>query len=311
MAIILVCPAGHRLKVPSKFMGRRIVCPVCDSRIDVPLSTATTTRNDASETSDRSDALGAGAPSSKEPTLPPPTDNATSPAQSTDLQQPGAQLTVHESPQPPEERPSVPMPPEALCSTATDHTLEQPQTLPQTEETLEPAMLPEFAIRELEFPVANTELTQRQSRFVATFLLSIASVGVALFCLVPSVIEQSMARQFGLRSPDVWSYIVILVALIQIGMAIFAIRVPDWSTVWLLTITAALVSSIHAAGLALTMFAGQNHVFVGQLGLLDEAIRYRAQPWCFLVVCLALMLAYFCGRYSVGWCQMDVQMRQL
>ena len=36
MPLMLECPSGHRLKVPSKMAGLNIVCPVCESRVAVP-----------------------------------------------------------------------------------------------------------------------------------------------------------------------------------------------------------------------------------------------------------------------------------
>lgn len=136
-------------------------------------------------------------------------------------------------------------------------------------------------------------------------MMSIASILVAGFCLAPSIVEQRLAREFGLRSPDTWSYLVILVATIQVALSIYAIRVPDWSTVWLITVFATFVAAMYAAGLALTMFASNDHAFVRQLGLLDEAKQYRAQLWCFFILCITLILAYCCGRFSTLWHQSE------
>ena len=145
-------------------------------------------------------------------------------------------------------------------------------------------------------------------QFYNVLLLSIASILVALCCIAPSIVEQHLAKQFGLRSPDGWSYVVILLATVQVAISLYAIRVPDWSTVWLLTITATCVAAVYAAGLALTMFASKDHAFLRQLGLLDEAIRYRVQPWCFFILCVTLILAFCCGRYSVRWHQAELQL---
>ena len=309
MAVILACPAGHRLKVPRKFMGQRIVCPVCDARIDVPASQQRTSPTPLAEAptkeqrqveapSAKNEVTRTPLPSSKSAQPPPdPVAPQPAPRRHSPVTDTATNDTLNATPR------SFPASDPQPNSAAPEDGLARVE--PGPEESFD---FSEFAINEAAIPQAlEVQQSQSHGRFLHTILLSIASVAVALLCLAPSVVEQTMTRHLGIRSPDVWSYIVILLAIIQIGIALFAARVPDWSTVWLMTITATGVSAVYAAGLALTMFADQNHAFVRQLGLLDEAVRHRVQPWCFLVICLGLMLAYFCGRCSVAWHQLEMQ----
>jgi hypothetical protein len=89
--------------------------------------------------------------------------------------------------------------------------------------------------------------------------------------------------------------------LVQCAIAGFAFGVQDWSTQWVAAMTMTGIAALYAAVLALTMFASNDHQFLRDLGLQDEAFRNQAQPWCFLVICLSLILAYCYGRTSVRW----------
>ncbi len=135
-------------------------------------------------------------------------------------------------------------------------------------------------------------------------LLGLFAVVVAAICAVPAVVEHWNARQAG-NPPDLWTFPVLLAALIQTGIAIFAMRVADWSTSWTATMVATFIAATYALGLALTMFASDEHSLVQQLGLLDEAYQRIAQPWCFFATCIALILAYAYGRFSIRWYRLD------
>lgn len=239
MAVLLRCPRGHRLKVPSKFAGRRIACPVCDAKIDVP----------------------------DEPTAKPPRTKEPSRPQETSV--------------------------EARKSEASEHR--------DSSRGPASAEVPEFSIRPIDNRFSHIASAPSRGHQTQCVALAVASLGVAAVCLFPSLLEQTMSRQIGLRAPDAWSYWVILLCVVQIGLSLLAVRIPDWSTTWLLTLTATGVSAVYAAGLALTMFANQDHALLRRLGLLDEVVRTRAQPWCFFIVCLGLILAYASGRCSVAW----------
>jgi hypothetical protein len=51
----------------------------------------------------------------------------------------------------------------------------------------------------------------------------------------------------------------------------------------------------------MTNFAKQNHDLLKQLGLMDEQYYGTAGAWCFLVICITLILAYLLGSFSWRW----------
>ncbi|MFK8113679.1 MAG: hypothetical protein AB8B91_15865 [Rubripirellula sp.] len=149
----------------------------------------------------------------------------------------------------------------------------------------------------------NDNITSRTSnsrRFAGLLSLAVGAIICAAVIAVPSVFEQIEATNLG-RSPDAWTYVALLAVLVQCAIAGFAFGIPDWSTQWIAAMTMTGIAAMYAAVLALTMFASEDHQFVRDLGLQDEAFRNQAQPWCFLVICLSLILAFCYGRTSVRW----------
>lgn len=172
---------------------------------------------------------------------------------------------------------------------------------------------PEFAIRALDEPTTNAVGVHSDLEFAKTqawtaWWLGAGALIVAVVCAVPALLEL-LASQRGFTGPaDSWTYYVLLGALIQSAVAMYALNLPDWTTTWIACLTTVGLATLYAMGLALTTFASQEHALVQQLGLLDESYRGKAQPWCFLATCLSLMLAYGYGRFSVRWLQVEKQL---
>ncbi len=353
MPIVITCPSGHRLKVPSKYQGRRIVCPVCGNSIDVPgeATSPTVTPKKKRQAAPPPKSVAPQAPTPKplppeppqidSPVATPPSsvpespstaelvakvvqsqpEQTVTPSATTDLSESYVQLT--ETPPIPEPAPlNMPLPDFASPDEVALPELPPPPLL-HGEDAIEAASMldseedffPEIRIKtEKLIEVDSRHLVKSADpahlRFRSVLFLCIASIAVAVICLIPSIVEQTLARRTGIRSPDTWSYFVMLFATIQVAISIYAIRIPDWCTVWMVAVVATTLAAIYAASLALTMFAGQGHSLVRQLGLLDEVFRYRAQPWCFLTMCILLTLAFCCGKYSVGWYQSDLRLAE-
>lgn len=269
MPLLIVCPSGHRLKVPKKHAGSEIACPVCDSRISVP---------PLQQDGDR--------PSPAKAPLLRPIDQGNS-RDTTDATRGDALDVADESLLHPFPFAGV-----------------SPEDLPSLDTGFVPVVIEEEA------PAKHSGAEQGFDReqTTAVWLLGLSAVIVAVFAAVPSVLEQVNARRAGLTSVDTWTYIVLLGATVQLASAIYALRLPDWSTCWVMSLVATGVATLYATGLALTMFASQEHQLVGRLGLLDEAFHHRAQLWCFLVMCILLILAYSYGRFSVRWYQTECRL---
>jgi|GEM_PF-3438399 len=393
MPLLLECPSGHRLKIPSKLAGHTIVCPVCEEKMDVPplkapppapapllrpvekkVASAPTpptplptqsveekksesnathqtkaTLNDSVEDVTSHEDTRAEKPIVEEPQvesvvdeapaslpvdpdvnvakiadiptlpdLPPPTesspiDRTESEAHETTQHQPrelnhpvATEWDREEQPwsamqtfdEPTQEisdsdiHPTSDVPSDELFSEEQSYLIDQVVA----EAPAGPAWV---FVDEApsQTPVARAKA---QPQNLSVFLLALAAVIVAILSIVPAVMDHIAAAQEG-GSPDRWTYIVLLGALVQIAVAILVTSIPDWSTQWIGAIITTGFASMYALGLALTMFARQDHALVRDLGLLDEAFRNQAQPWCFFVLCMTLILAFCYGRASLHW----------
>lgn len=381
MPVFVECPSGHRLKVPSKLAGHRIVCPVCNAGFSVAPLPPPPRDNSAMETS---------APAIDDPELPTKTKPVASPPigtnnraeeSSTDIvldevsppttalrvdsvadeseagSEPNSELNSGPIESYEAESPSEPVAPIETDLAAQISPDTEPEYAPVDEYVEVPVIESVPAIETESFPVVEqlpleayggpaftdipsmgpptespeefeieqwetnssypspTSVEQHtkpanlfQDEHWGVLVLGCASIAIAIVCAVPSLLNQFHARQTGLNPPDSWTYIVLLGSLLQITIAIYAIRLPDWSTSWMASISATLFSAAYALALSLTMFASQEHTLVRNLGLLDESFRNRSQPWCFLVMCVSLILAYSYGRFSARWYRLHRQL---
>ena len=327
MPLFIECSSGHRLKVPGKFAGLRIVCPVCNEAITVPgeKQNQPRTKEDAAldvpsvrppETRTREEDHPPGAHVADD-------DTAIDPP----LEEPTERPEPIESPRP------LPAVSKLTEETSTDVNVDdQWMAGPRDVEVARPQPTvtlgntgPALPFDEANLPVDQEPSWQTDSFVIVdsddhlrkkasqpslrdqhrsgVLVLGVTSVLIAIGCAVPSLVEQMQARQETAGPPDLWTWLVQLGSVIQIGIAIYAMQLPDWSTSWISSVVATLLAATYALGLALTMYASQEHSLVASLGLVDEAFRGRAQPWCFAVMCVTLLLAYFYGRFSVRWYQ--------
>jgi hypothetical protein len=325
MPQLIDCPSGHRLKVPSKHAGHRIRCPVCDESIAVPPLPPPKKGPDA-RNSDQ-DLLTAELKSHDVAVLTPSPSAPKAPLQ------PPAQEFVPPKPDHVFLAPEFPR--TSVTSVATEVSKVPEESEPQhgNPELDRPHAEPTAAFSALdsmtdvavaqpfvEFIVEDRSsrghqtLTELNERFESeqqkkVRLLGVATIVVSLIFAVPSISDQ-MASLTGksIQSSDPWTYLVLLLALVQCSVAIYAMRLPDWSTSWCVALVATATAAVHALVLAMTNFAKPNHALLKYLGLLDEKYHGTASAWCFFVVCLALILAYSHGSFSLRWYQLDRQL---
>lgn len=341
MAIEVECPSGHTLKVPSKLAGHSIACPVCDARffveqtsVEPAMAEDLTTpskspvreevleeaheepREDDSEPTtleseqvhnDLVVDLQAGLPNSDTLALALKQDPSSS-------QEPPSWMTHDRSSDSltgSEETPSTSSQETSanlnvtsqLADPSDEFSAEQLRMFDDvaTEQSPSTAWILVDIDDESHRRGARRHSNRRNLENAAQrYTLAVASIIVAFICAIPSVLEFGTATQFG-SSPDAWTYCVLLGCLIQLGIAVLIILVPDWSTHWIGAITTTGLAGAYALVLALTMFAGQGHELIREMGLPDEVFRNQAQPWCFLVMSMTLILAYFFCRSSVRW----------
>lgn len=152
--------------------------------------------------------------------------------------------------------------------------------------------------------IAPAHVGKRTSRekTIACYQLATCVVIASLFSMGPAIWD---VVEY-LSIPDAtfiarWAILLVMVAVIQIGYAIYLIQLPDWSTVWMVTLAWLATATGYAMGLGLTLISGNNSVVVQALQLGDKLDGGRASLWCLCMMSVAILLAFFAGRLSVRW----------
>lgn len=140
------------------------------------------------------------------------------------------------------------------------------------------------------------------------YSIAFALGALALFSLGPVVMEfiswyQALATMEETPGLGFWVWLVLLTAVLELGYAVYLAQLPDWSTLWVVTLVAILIASGYAGGLGLMMLADKNSPLIADLGLafLRENRSGSAALWCLCVMSLGGMLSYFSGVLSWQW----------
>jgi hypothetical protein len=142
------------------------------------------------------------------------------------------------------------------------------------------------------------------SRRGTVYQLAAAMILASLFSATPAVSDIAEHLR-SVDSPGVarWACLLLLAAIIQFSYTIYMVQLPDWSTVWVVSLTTLFFAFIYAMLVAvLIMGQPQSHI-VQLLGLQDQLHGNRAAGWCAIMVSLTSLLAYAAGRISVRWHQ--------
>jgi hypothetical protein len=132
---------------------------------------------------------------------------------------------------------------------------------------------------------------------------------MALLCAFPATQDiLAQARASSTVVVDGWSCLVLLLSLIQLALTVYSMQLPDWSSAWVVAVATMAIAACYALALALSMFAADDNFFLARLGLVDEQFHGTAQRWCFLVLCVGLLLTYCYGRFSIRWHQLHARL---
>lgn len=130
--------------------------------------------------------------------------------------------------------------------------------------------------------------------------MGIASIAAAE--MLPAAAE--MVEHF--RAPEspgvaLWAYVILWIACVQLGYAVFLVLLPDWASAWVVAQACLLISAIYAIGLSAGLFAGGESEWIVQFGLADQHHAGHLTRWCLLMLSLLLLVTYLLGRFSLVW----------
>jgi hypothetical protein len=136
----------------------------------------------------------------------------------------------------------------------------------------------------------------------AAFYLSFMLAALAIFGVSPAVWEW-----FELwRNPDQppvppWVFALLITGVLQLAYSVYLAQIPDWSALWATTIATLAAAAAWAALLGTTLLGRDESALVMLFRYADKLAGNRAAMWCFIMLCLSSVLAYFLGHTAVRW----------
>jgi len=314
MQVKFRCPCGARLSVASRHAGRTVRCPKCGRRV-----VAGATPAHESESAGQASASAPAPPQPSSAQSPRPTLSKTAasrPAAATANAAAGTVLppppsSAARASATPAAGSSLPDPTRPERSTGASPPAARPPIPPPRSGELEPsdraAPAREVAASESGARGETAELSSEQlaayepnrRQASAARSLGTALTIVALVSLAPAVWDVfEHARGAGVAR---WAYAVFFLGLLQFAYGIYALQLPDWSSLWVVTLVTLVAATVYAAMLGVTLVTGPQGGLVEALDLSDRLAGGRAAGWCFIMLSVTGLISYLSGRISVRW----------
>jgi hypothetical protein len=177
-----------------------------------------------------------------------------------------------------------------------------PSTGPNSDPTTtdDTRQAPPLETDEVELPVRGYEADRDKVatvRWLAAAILLTGLVGTVPALI--DVVEHSLSETSeGLSR---WACGLFLVGLLQCAYAVYLVQLPDWSSVWVVTIFTLAIAASYAAMFGLTLLSSDQGHFVQVLDLADRLRGGKATAWCLIMLSLMSLTSYFSGRVGARW----------
>lgn len=339
MPLRIKCPTGHTLIVPEDRAGRTLRCPRCEQAVVVPGkasgSVPAKTSGGRLPPDDAPSPPAVNLPSIELPPTEPIPGVAIPPvvASSEVAPPPIAPLPPAVPDIVPEPPVIVPPPVVAAPSLALqagsekNALLVEPQTEPLTEQQESAAFAAVAVPDEPEPPPRKSPpepppvsavqpvlpgVVPDRRRVLVVYQLAAAVVVAALFSIAPAVWD--IVEYW--RIPDShfvarWALGLLFLGVVQLAYAVYVVQLPDWGSVWVVTLYSLALAALYAMVLGLTLISPEDGAVVRFLQLGDKIAGSKAALWCLCMVSVATLLAFFAGRLSVRWHQAEQVMRSV
>lgn len=276
MAIHLVCPQGHHLKVPDYRGGSQGRCPVCQAPVTVPPPRANAPVPPG-EIHGNDILVEGEAP--KQPAPPPAAPQPVAPQAPAARQSPAAPQPSAPAPTP-APQPAVPQPAAAQVPG------------PEYQSSVAPVPGPEYLAAPTK-PKVPRKLAARagKGQTQTVYLLATGLAAVVIISSVPAVPHWNLAAAPG------WARAIWLLAAVQLAYVVWMVALPDWSTVWVGMWLFAVSAAVYAMIFVVVAFTERGRPIMLSL----EDVRSNATGWCAIMVLLMSLMSYVSGRVSMAW----------
>ena len=134
-------------------------------------------------------------------------------------------------------------------------------------------------------------------------LLALSLVSVAIVAALPAIGNLPVS---GPASEPIqqhrWVHLMLLITVVQLGLAVFLVLYVDWSTLWAVAIVNLLFVGVYAGLFAIRILAESTNEIISYLQLnLEEAPPGKQAMWFMLVILMFVTQSFFTGRYARRW----------
>lgn len=104
-----------------------------------------------------------------------------------------------------------------------------------------------------------------------------------------------------------WAHLLLWLGVVQFAYALLLAQLPDWSTTWVAMVFTAVLATLYAGGLGVSVMAAPDNQVIAMLGLseyLRDASGSTWGPlpgWCFIMLVLTGLMTYFLTRVTLRW----------
>jgi len=159
---------------------------------------------------------------------------------------------------------------------------------------------PQLETDDVELPVRGYAADRKHVATVRWLAAAILLTGlVGTVPAIIDIVEHTLSdSSVGLSR---WACALLLVGLLQCAYAVYLVQLPDWSSVWVVTIFTLAIAASYAAMFGLTLLSSDQGHFVQLLDLADRLRGGKATAWCLIMLSLMSLTSYFSGHVAARW----------
>jgi hypothetical protein len=150
----------------------------------------------------------------------------------------------------------------------------------------------------------------------SAYLLAFGIFAAGVFGVLPAIWDIADYFRFLAPQPNGfvarWALLILLISVLQVAYAVYLLQLPDWTSVWVVTIFLLAVAGVYAMSLGLIILASPTGWLLGSEGLqlADRLAGGKAALWCLSMIGISTMLAYFSGRLARHWHRTELTLRR-
>ncbi len=127
--------------------------------------------------------------------------------------------------------------------------------------------------------------------------ISLRLAAVAVVAAVVSVAPVFVSGHTNLLAAPPWALAAVFLAVLQLVFAAWVINAPDWASARVQMVLCAVLATLYAMLMTLTLITPPNYPLLLGLG----EVRHAAPGWCGLMFVVMGAATWFCGWTSAKW----------